>query len=150
MPIVTKETTQGEGKPLPSAKLNLYIFYGNGVIWDKAKNKALCRFEDGKLLTNDIRIISILVKRRFKYKTKKPIAKEILNKSYKAYKNEIKRNEYQVKADDKKLNEQKFDRKKLNNLRVSELKALMKAKKLRFTQITPKQEMVNLLLGARR
>ena len=35
-------------------------FYGNGIVWDKEKNRALCQFEKGELETEDERIISIL------------------------------------------------------------------------------------------
>lgn len=147
---VTKNTKQGEEKELPSAKLNLYRFKGNGVVWDRAKNKTLCRFENGELITNDIRIIAILLKKHYKYKTKHPLAREILNKSYNAYKYEIKRNEKRIEAEEKELTERKLDRKKLNNMRIPEIKALVKAKKIRITPITTKQEMINSLLGTRR
>ena len=91
MPIAVHKKTQGEVKKLPSAKLNLYQFKGHGIIWDRGRNKALCKFEDGRFITNDIRTIAILLKRKYKYKTKHPIAKTILEKAYNAYKKEVER-----------------------------------------------------------
>lgn len=145
---------QGEAKtPSPvKNKLNIYVFYGNGIIWDRARNKALCRFEKGKFLTNDIRIIAILVKKRFKYKTKHPVAKDILNKAYNDYKKEIEANEKQTQDFLTKTLDRlkKYGRKELNSMRLSELKILLKAKKIRPSQIMTKQEMINRLLGAKR
>lgn len=146
MPNKGKNTKQEEGKKHPSPdkkRLNLYMFYGNGVIWDKAKNKALCRFEKGKLLTTDIRTISILLKRRFRYKTKLPITKSVLNKAYSDYKKEI-------RASEKKPVNTGYDRKILNNMRITELKILAKVKKIRLMQEISKTEIINRLLGARR
>ena len=148
------DTTKGEAKtPSPvKNKLNIYVFRGNGVVWDKARNKALCRFEKGRFLTNDIRIIAILVKKQFKYKTKHPVAKDILNKVYAEYKEEIKANEKQLQNDQAKILKRLkgCDRKQLNSMRISELKMLVKAKKIRLSQIMTKQDMINALLGARR
>jgi len=153
MPQGTKKK-QGEVKePSPvKNKLNLYVFRGNGIVWDRARNKALCRFEKGRFLTNDIRTIAILVKKQFKYKTKHPVAKDILNEAYSAYKKEIETNGKQLQDDRaevlKKL--KGYDRKQLNSMRISELKVLFKAKKIRPLQVITKQDMINALLGKRR
>jgi len=147
------DTKQGEAKaPSPvKNKLNLYSFRGQGIVWDRARNKALCRFEKGRFLTNDIRTIAILVKKQFKYKTKHPVSKDILNEAYSAYKKEIEANEKQLQKDRagvlKKL--KGYDRKQLNSMRISELKVLFKAKKIRPLQVMTKQDMINRLLGVR-
>jgi len=149
-------TKKKQGKvetPSPAKnKLNLYLFHGNGIVWDRARDKALCRFEKGKLLTNDIRTIAILVKKRYKYKAKHSIAKDILDEAYNSYKKEIKANEKQSRDQlTKTLDRLKtYDRKKLNNMRIPELKVLIKAKKIRLLPFMTKQEMINRLLGARR
>ena len=138
------DKTQGEGNPsLAKKRPNIYVFYGRGVIWDRARNKALCKFRDGKLLATDIRIIAILLKEKFKYKTKHPATEEVLTRVYEAYKKEISKQKRQSKR-------LEFDRKKLNSMRISELRILFKAKKIRLLQIMTKQDMVNRLLGARR
>ncbi len=36
------------------------IFKGNGVVWDVANNRVLCRFADGELATEDATIIDKL------------------------------------------------------------------------------------------
>jgi len=36
-------------------------FYGNGLVWDKEKNKPLCRFVDGTIETEDTDIIKKLI-----------------------------------------------------------------------------------------
>lgn len=41
-------------------------FLGNGIVWDKEKNKALCSFEKGKFETEDMRIIKILLSLGYK------------------------------------------------------------------------------------
>lgn len=35
-------------------------FLGNGLVWDSAKNKVLCKFIEGKYTTSDTREIDIL------------------------------------------------------------------------------------------
>lgn len=37
------------------------VFKGNGVVWDAEKGRALCRFENGVLETNDSRVIDKLI-----------------------------------------------------------------------------------------
>lgn len=37
-------------------------FHGAGTVWDAARGKALCRFNDGDFSTNDERVIEILTK----------------------------------------------------------------------------------------
>lgn len=140
------DKTQGEGNPSLAKKrklLNIYVFYGHGVIWDRARNKALCKFRDGKLTTTDIRLIAILLKEKFKFKTGHPVAEETLDKVYQTYKKEIGKQKRQSKR-------LEFDRKKLNSMKISELRILFKAKKIRLLQIMTKQDMINRLLGAKR
>ena len=43
------------------------LFFGQGVVWDKAKNKELCKFEKGEYETNDTRIITILKENNYKF-----------------------------------------------------------------------------------
>ena len=50
-------------------------FYGNGVVWDREREKPLCKFENGKIETDDIRAINIL-KERYKYEAEKEILVE--------------------------------------------------------------------------
>jgi hypothetical protein len=40
--------------------MSAVVFYGNGSVWDAAKNRVLCRFVDGKYETKDPREIGIL------------------------------------------------------------------------------------------
>lgn len=139
-----KKQEKAKNPSLAKQKLNLYMFYGpEGILWDKARNKALCRFRDGKFVTTDIRIIAILLKKKFKFKTKHPVTKKVLNEVYKTYRKEISELE-------KKSKEHEFDRKKLNSMRISELRILGKTKKVELLQFMTKQEMINRLLGARR
>ena len=42
-------------------------FYGNGIVWDKSKNKALCTFKDGQLDTEDVYIIEKLKESGYKF-----------------------------------------------------------------------------------
>ena len=35
-------------------------FYGNGTVWDKDNNRALCSFVNGELETDDERVVAIL------------------------------------------------------------------------------------------
>ncbi|WP_121605311.1 hypothetical protein [Virgibacillus sp. Bac332] len=42
-------------------------FYGNGLVWDKEKNAVLCRFTNGELETNELRVKQELVKLGYKY-----------------------------------------------------------------------------------
>jgi len=41
-------------------------FYGNGMVWDKAKNKPLCRFVGGVFETDDMEIAKKLVEIGYK------------------------------------------------------------------------------------
>lgn len=36
------------------------IFKGNGLVWDREKNKPLCKFNDGKYETDNARTIKLL------------------------------------------------------------------------------------------
>ena len=40
-------------------------FYGNGIVWDAANNKALCKFMSGELETEDKRMQDILIEKGF-------------------------------------------------------------------------------------
>ena len=43
-------------------------FYGNGIVWDKELNKALCKFnKHGEFETDDKRVIDILVSLEYKH-----------------------------------------------------------------------------------
>jgi hypothetical protein len=42
-------------------------FYGNGAVWDKERNRILCRFLSGSLDTDDERIIGILTDLGYEY-----------------------------------------------------------------------------------
>jgi len=42
-------------------------FYGNGSVWDKERNKALCRFQDGEYETDDERTVNLLIKGGYKH-----------------------------------------------------------------------------------
>ena len=42
-------------------------FYGNGIVWDKEKNKRLCKFVEGEFETDDNRIVNNLVDLGYKY-----------------------------------------------------------------------------------
>ena len=69
-----------------------------------------------------------------------------------AYKRMIKANKKQAESFLTKTLEKlkKYTRKDLNNMKISELKVLFKAKKSRFLPNMTKQEMVNTLLRSRR
>jgi hypothetical protein len=51
-------------------------FYGNGIIWDSVKNKALCNFEKGILETEDSYICDRL--KELDYKHDEVIVKEVI------------------------------------------------------------------------
>jgi len=52
-------------------------FYGNGIVWDKELNKALCKFnKHGEFETDDKRVIDILVS--LDYKHDEVIAEEVV------------------------------------------------------------------------
>ena len=55
------------------------IFFGKGTVWDKHKNKRLCKFsKEGILETNDAYIIEKLTQNNFKAKEEvKDIVKEV-------------------------------------------------------------------------
>ena len=143
-PVKKSQGKMEKSSSKEKGKLNLYLFRGHGILWDRARDKALCRFgPDDKLVTTDVRLISILLKKGFKFKTKNPITKKVLGEAYKTFKKEIKEKENRLK-------DTKFDRKILNSMRISELRVLSRAKKIRVLQIPNKQEMINQLLGARR
>ena len=40
-------------------------FYGNGTVWDGANNKALCKFANGELETDDARIQDALIEKGY-------------------------------------------------------------------------------------
>lgn len=42
-------------------------FYGNGIIWDSLKNKALCKFDKGILETEDSYICDRLKELKYKH-----------------------------------------------------------------------------------
>jgi len=42
-------------------------FYGNGAVWDKERNRILCRFLSGSLETADTRTIAILQKMGYRH-----------------------------------------------------------------------------------
>lgn len=42
-------------------------FYGNGLVWDKERNKALCKFTSGEFITDDTNIIEKLKKLNFDF-----------------------------------------------------------------------------------
>ena len=50
-------------------------FYGNGTVWDKSKDKALCKFEKGILETTDKYISDKLIE--LKYRCESTIDYEI-------------------------------------------------------------------------
>ncbi len=52
------------------------IFYGNGIVWDKQKNKKLCLFKNGHLETEDSYIIETLLASGYEHETivKAPVA----------------------------------------------------------------------------
>ena len=43
-------------------EVNMVTFKGNGVVWDKERNKVLCSFRNGEFKTDDKRVIDILLK----------------------------------------------------------------------------------------
>ena len=49
------------------------LFKGNGGVWDKEKNKRLCKFVNGEFETEDIRTIEILAKLGYKTPDAMPI-----------------------------------------------------------------------------
>ena len=42
-------------------------FYGNGIVWDKERNKALCTFKDGEFETKEDRVKDILLDLGYKH-----------------------------------------------------------------------------------
>ena len=42
-------------------------FYGNGIVWDKERNKALCTFKDGEFETKEDRVKDILLHLGYKH-----------------------------------------------------------------------------------
>jgi len=50
-------------------------FYGNGneIIWDKENNKALCKFFNGNLETDDENVINYLISKNFKHEEIKKV-----------------------------------------------------------------------------
>ena len=42
-------------------------FYGNGIVWDKERNKALCTFKDGEFETKEARVKDILLDLGYKH-----------------------------------------------------------------------------------
>jgi len=42
-------------------------FYGNGIVWDKERNKALCTFKNGEFETKEDRVKDILLDLGYKH-----------------------------------------------------------------------------------
>jgi len=42
-------------------------FYGNAIVWDKERNKALCTFKDGEFETKEDRVKDILLDLGYKH-----------------------------------------------------------------------------------
>lgn len=54
-------------------------FYGNGIVWDGANNKVLCKFVDGVYDAKDLRIINIL-RKSYKYDVKDEIQEDFVQR----------------------------------------------------------------------
>lgn len=42
-------------------------FKGSGIVWDAERNCILCKFENGELVTEDVRVIEILQENNYAY-----------------------------------------------------------------------------------
>lgn len=103
-------------------------FYGNGIVWDKERSKALCTFKDGVFETKEDRTKDIL-----------------LDLGYKHDGEIIENVEYEVTEDEEEIEiEDKID---LSDKTVAELRDM--AKLAGFTGIysKTKDELINMIEG---
>lgn len=66
------------------------IFYGNGIVWNPKENKALARFVDGKLETENAETIDIMKKQGYKH-TEERVAEAIVDEPIKVEPIKVKR-----------------------------------------------------------
>jgi Holliday junction resolvasome RuvABC DNA-binding subunit len=52
-------------------------FYGNGIVWNSARNCKLCKFEDGVFVTDDEGVINALIKLGYKHDEVVEIKEEV-------------------------------------------------------------------------
>jgi hypothetical protein len=65
-------------------------FYGNGIVWNKASGRRLCKFNEGVFYTDDISVINALDKLGYKHDGVIKIEAEIIEQVNPEIKPEIK------------------------------------------------------------
>lgn len=57
----------------------MIIFYGKGMVWDKQKNKLLCKFENGEYKTEDKHEQSVLKNLEYEHEEIKKVVPDLSN-----------------------------------------------------------------------